>query len=168
MATKPPIRDSSITEQQLAPHLRRRIAGGGRTYSSSVTTTTTLTTLAVYTGAGGSADVLMWDWASTALAAATVVVSSTEVTDTDPWTFQASSDRTVVVTLEATISAGCGTATLALLRDGVDVAIGSSPIRWTGQLATGSALTIEARAHAGASDVVLMVSDVTVTVTAAS
>ena len=154
MASKPPIRDSSITESQLSPHLRRRLKGtGGNTLTISSPPPTTDTPLAHYTHATTqSVTVDGWDSAQVPLTAATAVISASEVTATSPWTLTADGLYIIEVTADVTIDAGVGGVVVALAgpqRDMASQAVFRDGViygRWYADI--DPSLTVSLRIHA--------------------
>lgn len=110
MASKAPLRDTSIVEAQLAPHLRKRIATGS-SYQYTIVDATDgtggadTTTIAEYRATGPhtlTAD--PWCLVDTKLSLPTAAVDSVDVTTTSPWTMEPSEDYDVAVTVSGTVT----------------------------------------------------------------
>lgn len=120
------IKDSSVMESQLEPHMRgrlRRLRGA----SLSVTTSTTpdaSTSVAVYTGTTHTLTIPRLARRTTALTAATAELAADEVTDTAPWTFTATEERTLTFYVHAPSNAACGS--VSIRHNDNDVACGAS------------------------------------------
>ncbi len=181
MASKPPIRDSSITEPQLAPHLRKRIRTGS-SYQYTVVDTSpgssdepaTRNVIADYSAAAAvviNAD--PWCLAETKAALTTAVVSSEDVTDTDPWTLTPSFSADVTVTITGTVTR-THTATAVMLaivagtRDAlVFCADGTFAVTGVMRLTAGVPVRIHARIYsAGDIPATATITDTTLTIRA--
>lgn len=120
------IKDSSVTESQLVPHMRgrlRRLTGA----SISVTTSTTpdaSTSVAVYTGTVHTLTIPRLAQRTTALTAATAELEADEVTDTAPWTFTASEARTLTFYAYAPSNGTC--ASVSIRHNDNDIACSAS------------------------------------------
>ncbi len=169
MASKPLIPDSSITEQQLSPHLRRRT--GGRSFSTVVGGGSTGAdgTIARYTYIGDldAVSVEAWDRGTFPLPANTALNSSPDVTDTNPWTYTAPSDTRVVFMARATVDVTCGVVwNLVLKLNGTVVSSGSELVTWVGLVPSGWTLSASVNYHASHAAGEVVVSDISVEVMA--
>lgn len=149
MPSKYPIRDSSITERQLAPDLRRRLRGGGSSYAATVTSGTGV--IASYAHSTSQAlSVEPWCGAILEVDFDTGTVASGDVS-TGPWAMASDgSDATVTITGTVSTSPLTRAVVLALMVGSVDVqswvvqggfAV-TVPVRRTG------AVTVQLRAFA--------------------
>lgn len=150
MASNATVRDSSITEQALAPHLRRRLGGGGRSYSVTSTAGVTAGNVALYQhSTDQSMTVAGWCSGVMVLSADTAVTSSALVTATEPWTF-AGGEYSVRVAGTLALAPCIKAVVLAVRGAGVDYAATLLPngaFDWTAPVTTGP-VTLELRAVA--------------------
>lgn len=157
MASKPTIRDSSITEHQLAPHLRRRIRTGA-SYSTLVdaspdTGTADNAVVAEYRAeTAQSITMEPWDSAYIVLAATEALTPSDSVTDDDPWTYSSPDDVTVYIEASVTATCQAGPVTFSVMvgaREVGSIATYSTVAQsFRVTILSGEALTVRAWSHA--------------------
>jgi hypothetical protein len=140
------IRDGSISETQLQPHMRgrlRRTTGASLTINTA-TTADALTAIAIYEGTGVTLTVPARSVRTSVLALTTNTLASAEVTDDDPFTFTSSESRTLWIAIDAV---GNGKGSISVRVDDIDIASapcdgGRCAFVATAYIATGSVMTL--------------------------